>query len=382
MWTDGSGIQQFNETTAMSYLSESLIRGSYKTSASLIRTASVNLENSLTTSTAPYLGNIVVKGNELIASQNMERSNINALINNKNKDLLQINNIINYMLCNKLESKIPQVVTLASKASSGETLSASLLRLKILTDAYNSVPEMNLDALMVDIIENTLLPSVNWLDEGLFLQNDNIIIVEDSFRVGKLLLNSGKILNNNFYLTVGKQMIISILTRAMDSAFLPEKIFIEDNRISRESGTLLPEDFYFELTENPYYTKQNNLTDILGSGSWILTSANYYDIQADGKETILSVNFPKASIHHFAIKGVKPFTRIYMHDMKWNSDPNFQRYSDGWVYDKANETLYVKLKHRVDNEQIKILYYYPETTVPETSTDTTPTGSTITTDNS
>lgn len=360
MWTDGSGVQQFNEITAMSYLSESLIRGSYRTSASLIRTASVNLENSLTASTAPYLGNIVVKGRQLITSQLADRRKINTLIQEEDRELLQIENLINIIRNIKLEEEIPNIVNMALIKSNNESLSDTMNRLEIIIDAYDTIIDSNLDSKILDIIEKTLLPSVSWLDEGLFLHTDDIINVEESFHFGKLLTDSGKILSNDFYTSVGEQMIVSVLARAKESAILPENITIKDNRIFNETGTLLPEKIYRVLTENPYYTKQENLTETLGAGSWILTAAKDYSIQANGKETTININFPKASIHHFAIKGIKPFTRIYMHNVKWNSDPNFQRYSDGWVYDKASQTLYIKLKHRVDNEQIKILYYYPE----------------------
>ncbi|MBI9097369.1 MAG: hypothetical protein JEY91_02775 [Spirochaetaceae bacterium] len=360
MWEDGSGGQTFNETTAISYLSESLLRGSYRTSASLIRTASVNLEHKLTALTAPYLGNIVEEGKELIKSQYTKNQKVRVLIDNNSRELYQIKDLINFMLSNNLETHIEKVMEFALSTESKDSVGDSINRLKIINEGYSLISSEEIDSVIIKIIENSILPSVNWLDEGLFLEEKNRINAQDSLSAGKEILLSGNILGNNFYSSVGKQMIISILSRSKESAFIPEKMITKDNRIESESGILHPEDIYYEITENPYYVKQKDLRDSLGSGSWILTSAQDFDIQKGARETTISVNFPKGSIHHFAIKGIKPFVRIYMHDMKWNSDPNFQRYSDGWVYDKSNETLYVKLKHRVDNESIRILYYNPD----------------------
>ncbi|MCG8452208.1 MAG: hypothetical protein MI717_03375, partial [Spirochaetales bacterium] len=66
------------------------------------------------------------------------------------------------------------------------------------------------------------------------------------------------------------------------------------------------------------------------------------------------------SIHHMAIKGVKPFNRLIMNEIRWNGDPNFQRYHSGWYYDAQTETLHIKKRHRTKSETIRILYYDAE----------------------
>lgn len=371
MWTDEEGNLKFNEITATSYLSESLIRGSYKTSSSLIRTASVNIESELTTLTSSYLGNIVTKGSEFLIRQTTLKREIINLISNNSRELLNKEKLIQFLLNNKLESKIKTVIKIALDAFDEEEISDSIKILKIINDGYSYLNDDNLNLTMVNIIEKSILPSVMWLDEGLFLSRNKSINVGDSLTAGKELLVAGIILDNDFYSSVGRQMIISILSRSKKSAFLPSFISVENNRITNESGSLVPEDFYYELSENPFYLKQENLIKYLGTGSWILTCAQSYDVQKTPRETTLSIDFPKGSTHYFAVKGVKPFVRIYMHGSKWPSDPNFQRYSDGWLYDKNAEILYVKIKHRVDRERIRILYYNPDTPATTTQTETT-----------
>jgi len=60
------------------------------------------------------------------------------------------------------------------------------------------------------------------------------------------------------------------------------------------------------------------------------------------------------------IRGIKKFNVIYMNGIRWNGDQNFQRYYAGWFYDETAETLYIKIRHRVKTETIRILYYEPD----------------------
>ncbi|MCK5345720.1 MAG: hypothetical protein KAR20_20060, partial [Candidatus Heimdallarchaeota archaeon] len=131
MWTDGEGIQQFDEITATSYLSESLVRGSYRTAASLIRTASVNRESELTAMTAPYLGNIVVEGEELFKTQKSRVNEIKTLISGNNRDLLFTDDLIKFMLNNQLEDRVDELLNIALTENSEEPSYETIKRLEI-----------------------------------------------------------------------------------------------------------------------------------------------------------------------------------------------------------------------------------------------------------
>ena len=44
-----------------------------------------------------------------------------------------------------------------------------------------------------------------------------------------------------------------------------------------------------------------------------------------------------------------------MHGIPWKSDPEFQIYSDGWVYDSLRRALFVKIRHRSELQSIRII---------------------------
>ncbi|MCK5673859.1 MAG: hypothetical protein KAH95_10815, partial [Spirochaetales bacterium] len=61
-----------------------------------------------------------------------------------------------------------------------------------------------------------------------------------------------------------------------------------------------------------------------------------------------------------------PFKNLQMNGINWNSDKRFQYYSSGWVYDREEKTLYVKLTQKRTKE--KIVLNYKELTVSTSET--------------
>ena len=99
---------------------------------------------------------------------------------------------------------------------------------------------------------------------------------------------------------------------------------------------------------------------------WMWTTAADVRYQDGGTTSILSFRFPQGGIHHFALYGVEPFDQIQMHGIPWKSDPEFQRYSDGWVYNPRTKALFFKIRHRSERQEIRILRDTPEAASPAT----------------
>jgi hypothetical protein len=45
-----------------------------------------------------------------------------------------------------------------------------------------------------------------------------------------------------------------------------------------------------------------------------------------------------------------------MHGIPWKSDPEYFSYTDGWAYDEETQTLYVKITHRLETEELVLNY--------------------------
>ncbi len=56
------------------------------------------------------------------------------------------------------------------------------------------------------------------------------------------------------------------------------------------------------------------------------------------------------------IQGVPPFEYVTLHGIRWRSDPSFQSYSDGWLYDSASRTFMAKITNRASVSEIVIQF--------------------------
>jgi hypothetical protein len=121
-------------------------------------------------------------------------------------------------------------------------------------------------------------------------------------------------------------------------------------------GTLPPERVYPLLVDTDYYPHAVTLSDRLSPGAWIWTAADLPAVSLSPTEYRIRMRFPAGRIHHITVHGVPPFNRLEMFDLRWPSDPQFERYTSGWVYDRDTETLYMKIRHKEDVEEIVIRF--------------------------
>ena len=153
---------------------------------------------------------------------------------------------------------------------------------------------------------------------------------------------------------IGYTLLMSAAASAGEYGRIPASIEMSEFTTSESPSMLEPETFeeLLRMFRESSYTPR---AVSLGTGQgWMWTTAANVRYQA-GNTAILSFQFPQGGIHHFAVFGVEPFDQIQMHGIPWKSDPEFQRYSDGWVYDAGSRTLYVKIRHRAARQEIRII---------------------------
>lgn len=220
------------------------------------------------------------------------------------------------------------------------------------------------------LFDEILIPRIFWVKDGLWLvEDDGSIDMSLNIAVADLLMEESKWNNDSMYQGIGRQMMLSVLDYTDENGSVPSKILFEgEGEVVRE-GHIASETLYPTIISPPAYPRHISLAAELGRGSWVLTGAERFTVRGTPRETTITMDFPAGSIHHFAIKGIKKFQVLYMRGIKWNGDPAFQRYHSGWNYDEANETLYVKIRHRATTETIRILHYNPEAATPVPASD-------------
>ena len=322
-WTLPDGNSSFDEKTLVCEITEALRYGEYSLLLPDLLKAAEKNSSRLSWYSAPFTGDIVNKGAPLLRG-------------NPAQLLKQLNTF--QMEGNPEESPYKEILELAAIQNSGENLDI---------EAW---------------VEERIYPLIVWLEEGLFLFHpDNPVCYStQNIQAAEMLIKAGEITGSNQLIRIGQKIIISVLAKADENGFLPARITFSRERASQGEGVLKPEDIYCSFFNGDFSPRVIDLTNQVGTGSWLFTAAEDARINSDNKSISLDLKYPKGQVHHIIISGIEPFDRILLHGIRWKSDPRFQRYSDGWVYDSVNKVLYIKIRQRAEKETIRIMKASPE----------------------
>jgi len=185
---------------------------------------------------------------------------------------------------------------------------------------------------------------------------DGLLDLRSGMVLGRLWMDYSRNLSNETYGTAGAQLVASALGYQDASGRLPEFLVTQDGQMVRQEGTVLPEELYAEV--RPELPLETELT-AWGQGAFVRTPAKVAAQTIGADEARFSFRFPVGSPEHIVLSGVPAFDHITMHGIRWRTDPQFQAYTDGWSYSPSNKTLYVKIKHREDLEEL-VIHFQPE----------------------
>jgi hypothetical protein len=155
---------------------------------------------------------------------------------------------------------------------------------------------------------------------------------------------------------IGRTLIDSALDLADGEGFLPSRIRIQDGKVEPIGDSLSPQSIYDLLPGSDYTPKEIPLYTYLYPGSWVWTASKLQEVKIDDAQYRFVFSFPVGDTHYLLIQGIRPLDSMIMHGIPWKSDPEYFRYTDGWVYDESTQTLYVKLTHRLEVEELLLNY--------------------------
>ena len=116
-------------------------------------------------------------------------------------------------------------------------------------------------------------------------------------------------------------------------------------------GQLPPEALYGYVADSRYLPEECPLYGQLSPGAWLYTAAAPVQIKVGAGQYRFSFGFPAGGTHYFLLQGIQPMKSVMLHEILWKPDPEYSRYSDGWVYDAGTQTLFGKLTHRLPEEE-------------------------------
>jgi hypothetical protein len=356
-WNMPDGTKKFDESIMALLLAESLARGTYDSGLATMQSARAQHNNLTTHLTAPFLGDIIIKGNQIDQKEAAAVERIGIQLDQKDAAVFSAFNLPSFAV-----DRTPFLVAqgLSDLAAEIETRDLDLATGIGMVQAYADSLSFSGDTFQSfknfrPIVENIILPSLFFSDEGLFLKTDettcNVFL---SLQAGDLLRRIGENEKNITLASIGRELTASAIIRADESGYLPEKINIDGTRI--EDGPLLirPEEIHHFVSESIYAPREISLFALAGPGTWLWTIADQVKVTKENKTYRISLNFPVGKTHHLLIKGIGPLSSLTLYGQQWRNDPRFQEYGSGWFYDANTRSLYIKLAHRTNTEVITI----------------------------
>jgi hypothetical protein len=327
------------EDDIIGYMSEALRQNSYTSALASISDNFIDSAQHSYKSSA-YIGGMTNAFSSFISEENKKLNNINVLTKQSSPDVFKEEHVIDYLFTRGNTVLAHDIIQLIQNTSAEKLI---IDYCPGLLEAYSDIKRWN------SSINNPVAPLIEQI-QSLVSENiskdtiTNLVYAGGSkerdlyfsVRLGNALIYWAEDVKNAEWADIGRSLVLSALTNAGPGA-----------------GKL-----YSNLKPADYYPKAVWLAE---NGLWTWTaSPSVKSSWPDGNLNI-TFSFPVSATHHVIICGVKPFIKLQIHDMDWRTDSQFERYdSSGWVYYQQDQILILKLRHRLQTENIKIVYKLQE----------------------
>ena len=358
-WLMPDGARRFDEKTLTSALTEATRRGAFDRMMDVFRTGTVLYQDQTTWISSPHLGDIVNKSKEIEGDDLEQIRRIRQMISNDDLSVFSVPDLLTFAGDRAPTSLFPELADLAGRASietAGIDNSIGMLRTYIESLSISNALSTAF-ARFRPLAERRLIPSLVLTDQGLMATDPSgKIDTGRTLDIAGVFLELGYLEENSFYEKIGREIIASTLALADRNGILPAELLLDERVVLGSDGGLRPEQIYDRIAGNTFLPKYISLSESLNPGAWVWTAGENFIARREGSTIRLSFDYLEDGTHHFLLRGLEPFTGISFFGIQWKSDPRFQFYGSGWLYNENEKTLYVKITHRNRNEQLIITY--------------------------
>jgi hypothetical protein len=351
-----------DEETILAYLSESVQRGSYQPAVSAIPSAFLE-GNQRSFESAPYIGRLDqgLRSNVIFERDNLNR--FTQLIENGSVEFLKDVHAIEFLAIRSYGSLLDSTVRIIDSIDL-TNLDPDLLPgiLEAYMDwQYYRPNERNpfkrlMDQVCFTVSEGILMDDP---EERIFSFNRRTANMEFNLRLGAALEAYGAYTGQEVWDGIGRSLILSVLSLLDGAGRVPLTLTLSENgNFIAANASLNSSRIYRQLRLGVYSARAISLGSAV-NGAWTWTAAAEVTAQFSQENNFLdiSVSFPSGETHYMFIRGIQRFTQIQLYNIPFRTDPQFERYdSSGWTYSPSEQTLMVKMKHRLATEHILIYY--------------------------
>ena len=363
-WKDQSfswwsrNISAYNdEDMVIAYSGEAVQRGNYRSAVASVPAAFRSGSNR-TWESSVYLGGMNTAIRSLSAADQEKMGRISRLINEKSLDLLKENHVFEFLA----------VRGFGNLVDGGLEFIRSIEPADIGLDICPGIIEGYMDMILwrpngENPFERLLDQACLIISEGIRQDQDRVLVFDNTgtdtaditfnTRLGKALLTWGEQAGHDDWAALGRSLILSVISLGDSSGAVPALVF--GNGEADESAGRLSSAKLYRILDSGENAPRATLIGSGASGIWAWTAASGISAVQKNNVMDISVSFPIGETHYMMIRGIKPFSRIVLHDTGWRSDSQFERYdSSGWIYSEREQILVLKLRHRVQVEHILV----------------------------
>ena len=344
---------EVNGDLICAYMSEALKRGTYKAAAAAV-SASWNSANQFYEA-SPFVGRLDTAMRTLSTTERERSGRLARLFNEKSVDFLKESNIIEFLAIrgygNLMDDAVEILRTFDPAAMTPEQ-AAGILEGYLDWSSYRPLRYNPFERLIdqaLFVISGNLRKNSRSGDVLVFTKTgsgEEEADIELNLRLGKSLLQY----EDETRVALGKTLIFSVLSLADNTGAVPRKV---RSNFTGEKERLDSQRVYRICFAGENYAR----AQAAGPGIWAWTAASQIKGNSIPGRVELTVDFPAGETHYMIIRGIKPFATLQFNGITYNQDNQFERYDySGWTYSATEQTLLVKIRHRLPAERITILY--------------------------
>lgn len=351
--------KNYNEQILVSYIAE-MARQNMYLSALTKAPASLLSKNARTALSLTFYGNIIEMYDKVLQEENIQRNNLSKLITEASFSIFETENLIAYLVDRNSEILITDIKKLLSENDiSNINLAQSIGIVECFLDYAEYFPNNE------NFFEKNLETCFRKIKGSLFVIGDALYSAQDdgekrfidnllSLRLSKLLLR----VQNNEWKPVGYKLYTSICGLLGADASLARIFNVtgEDEQLGLvidDKEILSAAKLYPFMIENSWYPSAISLYKA-GHGTWAYASAKSFKIvETRPKYLHIAVEGVRDSSEYIVLRNIQRLKNIIIYGLDYRSDRRFETYnSSGYVYNEATSTLYLKIKHKKDIEEI------------------------------
>lgn len=297
--------------------------------------------------TAPYFNTLVAMNPSLVMANENFDSMIENALERQSTEVFSAENLADYLLRNEKQEKVQQLTELPASLENYQptlTQATAILQVYLSLKKSDSPLAKPLETVLqscLEVITDSCELSVS--DDTLILQNrDFPATFTQTVETGAALIHYGKAFSSPEYCAGGYMLINTAFAKNPDI----------------ELRTLA--EIYPILIKNNANYPHSLVLDKTGEETvWAWTCATNitYKENENSTEAEITVSFRQGDSHYIILNGIKPFTGIEIYGLSFHTDPRFETYnSSGYVYNAKTHTLFLKSRHKVANEKIRLYF--------------------------